>query len=193
MAEERFGFVPTGSSGPTASSFASLNDLSRTLEGSSSLFDDENSKFPRSQPSAASGTGTTDHVFHPDWTSTASALPQQYKKPSAWYNQVYPIPYPGSSSTILKQEPLDDKWRCDQVEEESEDDNDDDDDGEDEIPSAKSIEAEEREKKRRRRNKPTLSCRECVGKKIRVRLIVPLPPFFVCHLSYDPGKEVTPL
>lgn len=199
MADERIGFVPTGSSGPftfgsTTTSFASLNDLSRSL-GS---FEDDNSKFPRSQISATPAVAT-DHAFHSNRTSTASASPQQYKKPLAWYDQVHPIPYPGSSSTVFKQEPLDDEWKYDEAEEESEDDNDkdedDDDDGEDEEDApVKSIEADERETKRRKRNKPTLSCRECVGKKMRVSLYSFALLFLaICHLSYDPCKELDPL
>lgn len=190
MADERIGFVPTGSSGPftfgSTTSFASLNDLSRSLGVSSSSFADDNSKFPRSQISATTAVAT-DHVFHSNRTSTASASPHQYKKPLAWYDQVHPIPYPSSSSTVFKQEPLDDEWRYDEAEEESENDNDndEDDDGEDEEDApVKSIEADEREKKRRKRNKPTLSCRECVGKKMRVSLYsftYCFSPFVICH------------
>ncbi|PCG91678.1 Transcription factor [Penicillium occitanis (nom. inval.)] len=156
MGDERIGFVPTGSSGPftfgsTTTSFASLNDLSRSL-----AFEDDNSKFPRSQISATPAVAT-DHAFHSNRTSTASTSPQQYKKPLAWYDQVHPAPYPSSSSTVFKQEPLEDEWRYDQAEEESEDDNDEDDDREDEEDApVKSIEADEREKKRRKRNKPTV-------------------------------------
>jgi hypothetical protein len=136
MADERIGFVPTGSSGPftfgSTTSFASLNDLSRSLGVSSSSFEDDNSKFPRSQNCVATAA-TTDHVFHSNRISTASASPQQYKKPLAWYDQVYPIPYSSSSSTVFKQEPLDEEWRYDEAEEESEDDSDnvEGDDGED--------------------------------------------------------------
>lgn len=197
MADERIGFVPTGSSGSFAvgltTSFASLNDLTRSLGVSYSLFEDDNSKFPRSQHSAGSAVAT-DHVFHSNRTS-ASASPQQYKKPLAWYDQVHPIPYPSSSSTAFKKEPLDDEWRYNEAEEESEDDDiddNDDEDEEDEEAPVKSIEANVREKKRRKRNKPTLSCRECVGKKMRVSLD-PFTLFFVCHLSYDPCEEVAPL
>lgn len=198
MADERIGFVPTGSSGPftfgSTTSFASLNDLSRSL-GVSSSFEDDNSKLPRSQTSATTGV-TTDRVFHSNRTSTASVSPQQYKKPLAWYDQVHPIPYPTSSSTIFKQEPLDDEWRYDEAEEESEDnnDNDEDDDGEDEEGApVKSIQADEREKKRRKRNKPTLSCRECVGKKMRVSLYASslFSSFVIYHTIHV--REPTPL
>lgn len=198
MGDERIGFVPTGSSGPftfgsTTTSFASLNDLSRSL-----AFEDDNSKFPRSQISATTAVAT-DHVFHSNSTSTTSASPQQYKKPLAWYDQVHPIPYPSSSSAVFKQEPLEDEWRYDEAEEESEDDNDnDEDDDREDVEDApvKSIEADERDKKRRKRNKPTLSCRECVGKKMRVSLYSFTYSFsflVICHLSYDPCKELAPL
>lgn len=194
MADERIiGLVPTGSSGSftfAPTSFASLNDLSRSLQAK----DDGNSKFSYSQDTTA--TVAADDIFHSNRISTASASPQQHKKPLAWYDQVHPIPYPSSSYNIFKQEPPDDEWRYDAAEEESEDDNDNEDDeaedGEDEEDAPlESIEAEEREKKRRKRNKPTLSCRECVGKKMRVSLY-PFTLLFICHLSYNLYKELAP-
>ncbi|EEA21709.1 hypothetical protein PMAA_055040 [Talaromyces marneffei ATCC 18224] len=174
MADKRIiGLAPTGSFDPftfgSATSFASLNDLSRSLGAASSLpaaTEDDTTKFPCSQDN---------NVFNANRTRTASVSLQQLKKPLAWYDQVHPIPYPSSPSNIFKREPLDDEWRCDEeAEGESEDENDNDEDdeqgnGEDEEDApVDSIESDEREKKRRKRNKPTLSCRECVGKKMRV-------------------------
>ncbi|QGA20477.1 hypothetical protein EYB26_008181 [Talaromyces marneffei] len=173
MADKRIiGLAPTGSFDTftfgSATSFASLNDLSRSLGAASSLpaaTEDDTTKFPCSQDN---------NVFNANRTRTASVSLQQLKKPLAWYDQVHPIPYPSSPSNIFKQEPLDDEWRCDEeAEGESEDENDNDEDdeqgnGEDEEDApVDSIESDEREKKRRKRNKPTLSCRECVGKKMR--------------------------
>lgn len=170
MADERIiGLAPTGSSGPFT--FASLNDLSRSLQAG----EDDSSQFYCSQDTATTAVAT-DEIFHSNRTSNTSASPQQHKNSLAWYDQVHPIPYPSSPSNIFKQEPLDDKWKYDEAEDETEDDNDDEDDddqddGEDEENAPlESIEADERGKKRRKRNKPTLSCRECVGKKMRVSL-----------------------
>lgn len=191
MADEKAGFVPTGSSTTftfgSTTSFASLNDLSRTLEVSSSSFENPNPTFPRSQNSAVA----TDHVFQSNRTGAASASPQQHNNALAWYDQVHPIPYPNSSSTDFKQEPLDDEWRYNEAEEESEDDDDGDREDEEDAP-IKSIKTDEHEKKRRKRNKPTLSCRECVGKKMRVSLY-PLNLSRYSSSIIDSCQELAPL
>ncbi|EED16709.1 hypothetical protein TSTA_017830 [Talaromyces stipitatus ATCC 10500] len=152
MAGERFGFALTvsGPFGP----FASLNDLSQSLQASSAHREDN---YRNLEDTTAI---TTDNIFQYNPTSTVSISPQQQHL--AWYDQVHPIPYPSSSSNIFKKESLDDKRDTDNFE----DDNDrDQDDGEQEPVEC--IESEEQESKKRKCNKPIFSCRECVGKEMR--------------------------
>lgn len=112
---------------------------------------------------------TTYTSSHSKSTSTASAsLSHEREISSAWCDQVHLIPYNSSLFNITREERENEGLENADSADESENDDDDDYDDDERGGEGEFVDSDEQESKKRKRNKPTLSCSECVGKKMRV-------------------------